>query len=96
MAKPESHNRYYPSPSKTKDLHNDFRLLFDHVYALQDQLKVAHTKLADLQSRQSAPATAEGSPSHTKIGGFYVIGQPPNDADRLTFDAKTQQIVWKP
>ena len=90
-------NRYYPSPSKTGPLHDDFRKLFDHIYALHDRLADAHSQLADMTRRHDTlAAQVAGGPSTTKIAGLYVIGQPPNDADRLTYDAKSGQIIWKP
>jgi hypothetical protein len=90
-------NRYYPSPTKTKDLHNDFRLLFDHVYSLQDRLKETQGQLATMTKKHSdlASQVANG-PSTTKIGGLFVKAMTPNDGDRLTYDGASGQIVYKP
>ena len=90
-------NRYYPSQAKTGPLHNDFRLLFDHVYELRDQLAKAHGRIADMEKQHGELSrTVANGPSTTKIAGLYVKGSVPNDADRLTYEAKSGQIVWKP
>jgi hypothetical protein len=96
MAEPPQ-NRHYPSRQVTGKLHDDFRILYDHVYALTDRLAAAHKEIADMKSKHSDLARqVAGGPSTTKIAGLYVKGSVPNDADRLTYDAKSGQIVWKP
>lgn len=98
MAKMDpNQNNYYPHYDDGK-LKGDFKKVFDHIYELQSQLREAHSRLAkhaDASAAAKEPAPPGGA-SSTKIAGLYVIGQPPADADRLTYDAATGQIVWKP
>jgi hypothetical protein len=91
MAEPAQQNRYYPSKQKTGDLHDDFRLLFDHVYKLQD-------RMAAMTKAQGAAAPAgedQGGPSTTKIAGLYVKGVVPQNGQKLTYNATTGQIEWQ-
>lgn len=88
-------NRYYPSPSKTGDLHNDFRLLFDHVYRLQDQLTDAHGRLAEMTKRHDALTQRVASgPSTTKIMGLNVKGTVPTNGQKLTYNAATGDLEF--
>jgi hypothetical protein len=88
-------NRYYPSPTKTGALHEDFRKLFDHVYSLQDQLTAAHGKLAEMESRHGklSQQVANG-PSTTKIQGLPIKGVPPMNGQALKWNAATGEIEW--
>jgi hypothetical protein len=92
------HNHYYPSPAKTGALHDDFRKLFDGLYATQDRLKSTESQLTAMTAKHDALAkqVTAGGPSSTKIAGLNVHAAPPNDADRLTYSAATGEIVWKP
>ena len=83
---------YYPTYTDRK-LHDDFRKLFDHVYALQSRLGAMEKEKA--QPAEKAKPEPQG-PSNTKINGLYVQAVPPNDGDRLTYDAKSGQVIWKP
>jgi hypothetical protein len=110
--KPQSdpRNRYYTSPQRAGALHDDFRLLWEHVYRLSDQLSDAHKQIAAMKSsgsdaptatatkgvKATAPKPPQGSPSNTTINGLYVAATPPNDGDRLTYDAASGQIIWAP
>ncbi len=101
---PSPSGRYYPQ-QKDPRLNEDLRLVYQMAYDAHDradqlhsQLREAHKKLDEAHSKlatmQARPEP--GGPSTTKIAGLYVIGQPPSDADRLTYDASSGQIVWKP
>jgi hypothetical protein len=78
-------NRYYPSPTKTGALHNDFRQLFDHVYSLQDELAAAKGRMAEMESKHGklTQQVANG-PSTTKIAGLNVKGTPPMQGTPVT------------
>lgn len=96
--------RYYPQ-QKDSRLNEDLRLVYQMAYEAHDrtaqlhsqlqdahrQLKDAHARIDGMQKEMKA-----GGPSNTKIAGLYVIGQPPTDQDRLTYDAATGQLIWKP
>lgn len=89
-------NRYYPSPTKTGPLHDDFRLLFDHVYSLQNELQSTKGQLADMTSKHAALSQqVANGPSTTKIAGLNVIGVPPTNGQQLTYNAATGQIEWQ-
>jgi len=73
-----SEYKYYPSPKKTGPLHDDFRLLFDHVYRQQDQIAELHGKMKDDPKHGGGrEPSAPGGPSSTKLTGLYVKGTPP-------------------
>jgi hypothetical protein len=73
-------NRHYPSKFKTGDLHDDFRILYDHVYKLQDQMAAAEGRMADMESKHGALASqVAGGPSSTKIAGLNVKGTEPQN-----------------
>jgi hypothetical protein len=82
---PAEPNRYYPSPLKTKELHNDFRQLFDHVYALQDELASTKGRMAEMETKHGklSQQIANG-PSTTKIAGLNVKGTPPAAGTQVT------------
>lgn len=86
-------NAYYPSKAKTKDLHDDFRLLFSHVYKLQRQVADLHGKLAATQPPSSQSNL--GGPSTTKIAGLNVHATPPQNGQKLTYNAATGEIEWQ-
>jgi len=95
VSAPSPTNRYYPSPTKTGPLHDDFRLLFDHVYKLQDQLRDSHSKMAALQSKHDTlKQQVDNGPSTTKIQGLNVKGVPPTNGQKLTYNAATGDIEW--
>ena len=107
----QSANQYYPSPAKAGNLHDDFRLLFDHVYDLQRRLGDAEGRVAEAH-RMATEAKAnaaqavvgmrqpergpdsEGA-SSTKIAGLYVVGTPPANGQKLTYNSATGQIEWQ-
>lgn len=97
MAKMDANqNRYYPSRTKVGNLHDDFRKLFDHVYALQDRLDASQSRVAELEkSHNSMAATVAQGPSNTKIGGFNVRGTPPANGQTLKYNAATGDISWQ-
>jgi hypothetical protein len=85
--------RYYPN-SHPPRLNEDLRLLYDHVYRMQDQLAQAYKRIGELE--KPAPKNEDaGSPSHTKIAGLYVKGTPPQDGQKLTYVAASGQIEWQ-
>jgi hypothetical protein len=88
-------NPYYPSKFKTKELHDDFRRLFDHVYSLQSQLAETNGKLADMtrQHGELAQQVANG-PSTTKIQGLNVRAVTPQNGQKLTYNSATGDIEW--
>jgi len=78
-------NRHYPSKFKTGDLHDDFRILYDHVYKMQDDLTAANSRMADMESKHSALASqVAGGPSSTKIAGLNVKGTEPQNGRAVT------------
>lgn len=87
--------KYYPSPSKTGALNDDFRLLFNHVYALQDSLAEAKGRIADMEkSHKSLSDQVAAGPSTTKIQGLNVKGVPPTNGQVLTYNSATGDIEW--
>src|SRR5258708_3924188 len=104
MALVKSSQRYYPQQRDPR-LNEDLRIAYDHIYTMQShlsnlssQLQEAHRGLKEAHARLDGMAKKPdpGGPSSTRIAGLYVIGQPPTDQDRLTYDSATGQIVWKP
>ena len=94
---PTQGNPYYPSKFKTGELDNEWRMVFDHMHQQTRINEDLQGQLSALQKKHSKMADRiDNGPSNTKIGGFNVAAQTPNDADRLTYDAKSSQIVWKP
>jgi hypothetical protein len=89
-------NRYYPSKQKTGPLHDDFRVLFDHVYRMQDDLAKTKGQLADMTAKhgQLAQQVANG-PSTTKIAGLNVKGVQPVNGQKLTYVAASGDIEWQ-
>jgi hypothetical protein len=89
-------NRYYPSKQKTGDLHDDFRMLYDHVYSLQASHAALQGQLADMTDKHDklSKQVANG-PSTTKIAGLYVKGVVPTNGQKLTYNATTGQIEWQ-
>lgn len=87
-------NRHYPSRQKAGDLHDDFRILYDHVYEMRDQLKAAHGRIAELERKGTASGGDAGSPAATKIGGLYVKASVPANGQKLTYNAASGQIEW--
>lgn len=89
-------NRYYPSKAKTGDLHDEFRLLFDHVYSLTDRLAKTQRELADMTERHDklAQQVAAG-PSNTKLLGFNVKAAVPSNGQKLTYVAASGDIEWQ-
>jgi hypothetical protein len=85
-------NRHYPTRQLTGPLHDDFRMLYNHVYSLTDALASAHSRLATIEKSQ-AQQSAAGS-STTKIGGLYVKAAVPVDGQSLKYSAKSGQIEW--
>jgi hypothetical protein len=95
MSKTPQPGKYYPSPSKTGPLHDDFRLLFDYMYkqqsenaSLKSQLEEAKKKHADLEQQ-----VANG-PSNTKINGLNVIATTPAQGNTIRWDNVTNQWIF--
>lgn len=85
--------RWYPH-FDDQATHDAFRHTLDQLYDMHDQVRALHARMTTAPPQHTAPSA--GSPSATKIAGFYVAGTPPADGDHLEFDAKSQQIVWRP
>jgi hypothetical protein len=89
-------NRHYPSRQVTGPLHDDFRILYDHVYSLTDKLKETTKQLEDMKkSHADLSQKVANGPSNTKIAGLNVEGVVPQDGQQLTYNAATGQIVWQ-
>lgn len=82
--------RYYPN-SHPQQLNDDLRILYDHVYQLQDQLATSRSEMpqagkgvvttgAGGTKRATLP---EGGPSSTKIGGLNVKAVPPQQGRQV-------------
>lgn len=87
-------NRYYPSPAKTGALHDDFRQLFGHVYALQDrvaamteQLATAHKTIANMRSEHESKIKELMQPANSKMLGLRVRPTDLQDGQKLTYVA---------
>lgn len=92
----QGENRYYPSRMRTGELHDDFRRLYDHVYALQDKLQEAHGTIEQMQKAHGTlAADIANGPSTTKIQGLNVKAIRPQDGQQLTYVAATGQIEWQ-
>ena len=91
--------RYYPSEHPHR-LNEDLRLLYDHVYQLQDQLAAAQagkgvvTTGGKETTAKPTPQRDPGGPSTTKIAGLNVIGIPPKHQQVLMYNAESGQIEW--
>ena len=90
------HNPYYPSKFKTGDLDNEFRLLFDHMYAQQRRNTEQDTQMAGMQKAHGelSQQVAAG-PSNTKIMGIPVTGTVPKDGQVLTYSAKVGGFIFE-
>ena len=89
-------NPYYPSQQKTGALHDDFRLLFDHMYEQQQRNEQLESRLKDLSSKHAALSEkVANGPSTTKIAGLYVRGTPPADGQTLKYSKATGDISWQ-
>ena len=88
-------NRHYPSRQITGPLHDDFRILYDHVYSLTDKLASTQKELADVKKSHGtlAQQVANG-PSTTKLQGIPIKGVPPQDGQVPTYKAATGEIEW--
>jgi hypothetical protein len=89
-------NRHYPSKFKTGALHDDFRILYDHVYDLQEKLATTQGKLDDMTEKHGklAEQVANG-PSTTKIAGLNVKAVVPQNGQKLTYNSATGDIEWQ-
>lgn len=76
--------------------HEAFRVAFDHLYALHDQVQAVHSQLkGTTPTGDGAKPASAGGPSTTKIAGFRVHGVPPTNGQKLTFNSATQEIEWQ-
>ena len=90
-----TNNQHYPSPLKTGDLDNDWRLLFNHMYAQQSKNDELTKQLSDLKdSHSKLQQQVANGPSTTKIAGLYVKGVQPEDGQVLTYKAASGQIEF--
>jgi hypothetical protein len=81
-------NRHYPSRAITGPLHDDFRILYDHVYSLTDKLKETTKQLEDMkQAHGTLAKQVANGPSNTKIMGIPVQATPPADGQTLKYSA---------
>ena len=89
-------NRHYPSRQITGPLHDDFRILYDHVYSLTDKLAETQKQLAEAKkSHADLSRQVANGPSTTKIAGLNVQGVVPQNGQKLTYNAATGQIEWQ-
>jgi hypothetical protein len=87
---------YYPSKFKTGELHEDFRRLYDHMYAQQRRNAELESQLAEMTDKHAKlSAQVAGGPSTTKIAGLYVKGVQPTNGQQLTYNSSTGQIEWQ-
>jgi len=94
-ANPTTGNRHYPTRQLTGPLHDDFRILYNHVYALTDALAAAHSRMAEMEkSHQALQQQVANGPSNTKIAGLNVRATPPLNGQSLKYNAATGQIEW--
>jgi hypothetical protein len=89
-------NRHYPSRTLTGPLHDDFRILYDHVYSLTDRLAKAEGDLREMTHRHDALSQqVANGPSTTKIAGLNVKAVVPQNGQQLTYNAATGDIEWQ-
>jgi len=90
--------RYYPQ-HKDARLTEDFRVAYDHIYQIQDQL----AGMKATPAKAAAPAANPGGPSTTKIAGLNVHATPPmsgtsvatlSKIPTLGYNSKTGEIEW--
>lgn len=91
--------RYYPN-AHPKPLNDDLRILFDHVYSLQDQLAgersgkgVVTTGAGGVSSARKADP---GGPSTTKIAGLNVKAVPPQQGNQVASLSKLPVLAYNP
>jgi len=92
MTQPANAQRWYPH-FEDHETHEAFRVAFDRIYELHDQVQAQQAQPA---AKHAEPKDDAGGPSTTKIAGLLVHAVPPNDGDRLTYNAATGEIIWKP
>lgn len=87
-------NRYFPSPQKVGNLHDDFRLLFQHVYTLQDRLAemqgkldTAHGTIAQMKTDHASQIARLMEPANSKMLGLRVRPTVLADGQKLTYVA---------
>lgn len=94
MNQPSDAQRWYPH-FDDHATHEAFRVAFDHLYSLHDQVQAVHSQLkGTTASGDGAKPASAGGPSTTKIGGLFVAAVPPLDGQTLKYNAKTGQIEW--
>ena len=97
-------SRYYPSAFKVPELHQDLRILFDHMYDQQDRNKASDARMAGMEAQhgQLAEKVANG-PSNTKIAGLNVKGMLPSKGTAVSnlgglptqcYNASSGEIEW--
>lgn len=95
MARTPQPAKYYPSPSKVGPLHDDFRLLFDHMYSQQAENESLRSKLAESEKKHAALAQqVANGPSNTKINGLNVIASVPAQGNTIRWDNATNQFIF--
>ena len=93
MAK--SSNPYYPSKFKTGEMDNEWRALYDHMYAQQRKNTDLEGQLAELQkSHGNLKEKVANGPSTTKIGGLNVHAATPKNGQALKYNSATGEIEW--
>ena len=97
-------NRWFPPKTGAladHDVNDAHRRAFEAIYALQDQLAAAHSKLADHEGKiTQATGTAEAahkatSTINTKVNGLNVKAIPPSNGQKLTWVAASGQLEWQ-
>jgi hypothetical protein len=89
-------NPFYPSPFKTGDLKDEWKMVFDHIH------EQGRTN-ADLQARLEAMEQKHGKlaqqvaqgPSTTKIMGIPVTATQPTDGQALKYSAKVGGFIFE-
>jgi hypothetical protein len=89
-------DQYYPSKFKVGELHDDFRRLYDHMYAQQRTNAELEGRLRDMTEKHGklAQQVAQG-PSTTKILGIPVTAQPPQDGQKLTYSKAIGGFIFE-
>ena len=89
-------DRWYPKREhfQSHEQWNAHREAFNKIYQLQDQLDRRHKEL-DGKISSLGKAQMPNGPSNTKIQGLNVGGTPPQNGQKLTYNAATGQIEWQ-
>lgn len=90
-------NVYYPSRAKTGELHDDFRIAYDHIYEMRQQLADAHSRMTEMAEQLKKLQTVDHpqGPSNSKLSGLHVRNLPTADGQQLTYVAARGDLEWQ-